>query len=96
MSILAELPPNTIFAGDFRVVRKLSAGGMGAVYLAEQLSTARQRALKLMHPGLVGSPDLRQKFALEARVGARVHSEHVVEVVAAGSRPRCRGSRWSS
>ncbi len=84
MSILAELPPNTIFAGDFRVVRKLSAGGMGAVYLAEQLSTGRQRALKLMHPGLVGSPDLRQKFALEARVGARVHSEHVVEVVAAG------------
>src|SRR4051812_7541900 len=81
---IAELGAGTVFAGEYRIVRRLAAGGMGAVYIAEQISTGRQRALKLMHPGLVGSPDLRDKFALEARVGARIKSEHVVEVVGAG------------
>lgn len=84
MSVFSELVPGTVFARDFRIVRKLGAGGMGALYVAEQLSTGRQRALKLMHPGLVGSPELREKFALEARVGAKIASEHVIEVVAAG------------
>jgi eukaryotic-like serine/threonine-protein kinase len=83
-NVLAELAEGSIFAGDFRIVRKLGAGGMGAIYVAEQVGTGRQRALKLMHPGMVASEDLRQKFALEAKVGARIASEHVVEVVAAG------------
>jgi len=84
MKSLGELPPGTVFARDFRVVRKLAAGGMGALYVAEQLSTGRSRALKLMHPTFVDSPELREKFALEARVGAKIESEHVIEVVAAG------------
>ncbi len=84
MSVFSELVPGTVFGRDFRIVRKLGAGGMGALYVAEQLSTGRMRALKLMHPGLVGSPELREKFALEARVGAKIASEHVIEVVAAG------------
>jgi len=65
---------------------------MGAVYVAEQIATGRQRALKLMHPGLVSSRELREKFTLEARVGARIASEHVVEV-AAGVEPTS-GSPW--
>ncbi|HRH00979.1 MAG TPA: serine/threonine-protein kinase, partial [Polyangiaceae bacterium] len=80
----ADLAEGTLFAAEFRVVRRLASGGMGAVYLAEQLSTGRQRALKLMHFGMASSPELREKFTLEARVGARIASEHVVEVVGAG------------
>jgi formylglycine-generating enzyme required for sulfatase activity/tRNA A-37 threonylcarbamoyl transferase component Bud32 len=81
---IVALQPGALFARDFRVVRKLSEGGMGAVYVVEQLSTGRERALKLMHPELVGDEALRAKFAQEARIGARVKSDHVVEVVAAG------------
>lgn len=84
MSALIALAPGSVFARDFRVVRKLAAGGMGAVYVAEQISTGRTRALKLMHPGLVENPVLRGKFEQEARIGARIASDHVVEVVAAG------------
>ena len=84
MKQLAELAAGTVFAGDFRVVRKLGEGGMGVIYVVEQISTGRQRALKLMHPSLVGSPELRQKFTLEARVGGKVASEHIVEVVGSG------------
>lgn len=73
-----------LFAGDYRVVRPLSAGGMGAIYIVEQLSTGKQRALKVMHPALIADPDLRKRFEQEARIGARIESAHVVEVQAAG------------
>ena len=84
MAGILEIPPGTIFGGDFRVVRRIAEGGMGAVYLAEQLSTERQRALKLMRRDLVGRADFRAKFEREARVGAKIASQHVVEIVAAG------------
>src|SRR5258708_33228603 len=57
---------------------------MGAVWVAEQLSTGKERALKMMHPQLVEDEKLRQRFAQEARIGSRIESDHVVEVVAAG------------
>ncbi|CAN5699126.1 hypothetical protein BH11MYX4_BH11MYX4_50420 [soil metagenome] len=93
MNGIADLSAGTVFAGEYRIVRRLAAGGMGAVYVAEQLSTGRERALKLMHPGLVGSTELRDKFSLEARVGGRIRSEHVVEVVGAGVDPQS-GVPW--
>jgi serine/threonine protein kinase len=57
---------------------------MGAVYVVEQVSTGKQRALKLMLPQLVADAALRRRFEQEARVGALIESEHVVEVVGAG------------
>src|ERR1043165_8340344 len=80
----APLPPGALFGGDYRVVRSLQQGGMGAVYVVQQLSTGRERALKLMHPRLVADPRLRKRFEQEARVGAQIDSAHVVEVVGAG------------
>ena len=73
-----------IIGGDFRVVRLLGEGGMGAVFVAEQLSTGATRALKIVHPSVVGEPTLKERFAQEARVGARIDSDHIVQVVAAG------------
>ena len=48
----ADLESGSIFAGDYRIVRPLAEGGMGAVYLVDQLSTGKPRALKLMRPEL--------------------------------------------
>jgi serine/threonine protein kinase len=73
-----------VFANDYRIESPLSAGGMGAVYVVEQLSTGKRRALKVMHPQLVSNPDLRKRFEREARIGSRIDSDHVVEVHAAG------------
>jgi formylglycine-generating enzyme required for sulfatase activity/serine/threonine protein kinase len=80
----APLAEGALFARDFRIVRPLSQGGMGAVYVATQLSTGRERALKLMHPRLVQDERQRRRFEQEAQVGARIESAHVVEVVGAG------------
>lgn len=78
------LEPGTVVARDFRVVRCLREGGMGSVYVALQLSTGAERALKLMHPKLAEDPKARERFMQEARIGSKIDSDHVVEVVAAG------------
>jgi formylglycine-generating enzyme required for sulfatase activity len=84
MSGTLELREGAVFAGDFRVVRPLSRGGMGAVYVVEQLSTGSRRALKLMLPDLAQDESFRARFAQEARIGARIESDHVVQVIGAG------------
>jgi len=81
---VGALQAGSIFAGDYRIATPLASGGMGAVYVADQLSTGKQRALKLMHPQLVADANLRKRFEQEARIGSRIESEHVVDVVAAG------------
>ncbi|CAN5256602.1 hypothetical protein BH09MYX1_BH09MYX1_55200 [soil metagenome] len=78
------LQPGTIIANDFRIVRPLSEGGMGSVFVADQLSTGAQRALKIVRRELLHDPRLRQRFEQEARVTANIASDHVVSVVAAG------------
>jgi serine/threonine protein kinase len=80
----SALVPGAIFATDFRVVRHLADGGMGSVYVVEQLSTGKQRALKTMHYDLARDPKHRSRFESEARISARIESDHVVEVLAAG------------
>jgi TPR repeat protein/tRNA A-37 threonylcarbamoyl transferase component Bud32 len=81
---LRELAAGTLFAEDYRIIAPLARGGMGVVYVAEQLSTGKRRAIKLMLPELVESPELRARFQREATIGARIESEHVVEVIGAG------------
>jgi TonB family protein len=78
------LTPGTTFAGDYLIERPLAEGGMGAVYVATQISTGQPRALKVMQPQLVADEKSRARFLEEARIGSRIASEHVVSVVAAG------------
>ncbi|MEZ4408207.1 MAG: serine/threonine-protein kinase [Polyangiales bacterium] len=84
MSGMRSLSAGMVFAGDFVVQRALAEGGMGAVYVALQRSTGKERALKVMHPNLAASPASRERFVQEARVGSQIDSDHVVEVVGAG------------
>jgi len=70
--------------GDFVVREARAEGGMGSVWVAEQRSTGKLRAVKVMHREIVADAALKKRFEQEAKVGARIPSEHVVEVVAAG------------
>jgi serine/threonine protein kinase len=78
-----ELQEGQVFAGQFRVLRPLAQGGMGAVYVVEQLSTGKKRALKLMLPS-AAVVDGTRRFEQEARTSSLIPSEHVVDVIAAG------------
>src|SRR5262245_32974256 len=80
----STLPAGLLFARDYRVLYKIGEGGMGVVYAAEQLSTRKTRALKVMHAQLVNDPRMRERFLQEAHVSAQLESDHVTEVVGAG------------
>ena len=81
---MSELEPGSVFGRDFRILKALRAGGMGAVYVVDQLSTGKQRALKVMAKELAYDPATRERFVLEAHAAARIESDHVVEIVTAG------------
>src|SRR5690606_27868210 len=70
--------------GRYFVTRCIGAGGMGAVYEAVHGETHGKVALKVMLPRLVHRPDARQRFLQEARVTAKVVSNHIVQVFDAG------------
>jgi eukaryotic-like serine/threonine-protein kinase len=81
----SSLKQGAIFAGRYRVLRRIATGGMGAVYEVIHLETARHRALKIMLPGVLDNPEIRERFIREAKVGAQVDSDFVVDVVDAGT-----------
>jgi serine/threonine protein kinase len=78
------LQEGTVFAGRYRIVRCIAMGGMGAVYEVVHLETERRRALKVMLPHTLQSPELRERFKREARVAAQIESEFIVDVFDAG------------
>jgi serine/threonine-protein kinase len=82
--VTISLDEGALFAGRYRIVRRLAAGGMGAVYEAVHVETERRRALKVMHPHLFQSAEMRERFKQEARIAAHVESEHIVDVSDAG------------
>jgi tRNA A-37 threonylcarbamoyl transferase component Bud32 len=84
MASTPRLQVGTIFAEDYRIVGPLAEGGMGSVYRAEQISTAKPRAVKVVHGRLLDDERSRMRFVREATVAASIASEHVVEVIAAG------------
>lgn len=81
---MQQLPTGTKVGGDFEVIRLLGAGGMGAVYLARQVSTGAPRALKVMLESHQKDPGFVRRFAQEAQIGAGIDSEHIVHVLSAG------------
>ncbi len=84
METLAALQPDALFAGRYRVVSAIKAGGMGAVYEVLDEATNARRALKVMLPSLIEDEDMRARFALEARITGDVESDHIARVLHAG------------
>ncbi|MRG97374.1 protein kinase domain-containing protein [Polyangium spumosum] len=75
---------DALFHGRYRVIRVIKAGGMGAVYEAFDEATRRRRALKVMLPGTIEDPILRERFAQEATITGGIESDHIVQVSDAG------------
>lgn len=59
-----------LLAGRYQIERKLGAGGMGSVYLAEQRPIGRKVALKFLHRRLMTDLTAVKRFQREARAVA--------------------------
>jgi serine/threonine protein kinase len=77
--------PETGRLGDFRILRQVGRGGMGAVYEAEQLSLQRKVALKVLPFAAALDPRQLQRFQNEARAAANIHHPNIVPVYAVGN-----------
>jgi hypothetical protein len=87
----AAPPPAFARLGDFRIVRELGRGGMGVVYVAEQLSLGRLVALKVLPAHLTLRPDAVERFRREASMAARLRHPGIVEIHAVGEEA---GTHW--
>jgi serine/threonine-protein kinase len=66
--------------GDFHILRRLGQGGMGQVYLAEQVSLKRNVALKFLKPELAANKTSLARFEQEAKAIARVTHANIVHI----------------
>ena len=64
--------------GGYDVLQKLGQGGMGAVYLARQISLDRNVALKVLAPSLASDPQFVARFTREAYAAAQLTHHNVV------------------
>ncbi len=71
----------------YRVLQPLGHGGMGCVYLAENVRIGRRVALKVLHPHLAFMEDIVARFEREARAAAAIGSPHVADVLDLGFLP---------
>ena len=70
--------------GDYRVLRKIGAGGMAEVYLAEQQSLGRQVALKVLPATLATDATYVERFLNEARAAAALVHGNIVQIYEVG------------
>jgi eukaryotic-like serine/threonine-protein kinase len=77
-----ELTGRTL--GEFHILRKLGQGGMGQVYLAEQLSLKRKVALKILRSDIATNSTALQRFKVEAEAVARATHANIVQVYVIG------------
>jgi serine/threonine protein kinase len=80
----ADVPAGAVIGGEFRVIAPLGRGGMGTVYVAEEVVSRRPCALKLIVPARVADARDHKRFEHDAQACARIASAHIADVVAAG------------
>ncbi|HXG09078.1 MAG TPA: serine/threonine-protein kinase [Gemmataceae bacterium] len=66
--------------GQYRLKRRLGAGGMGEVYLAEHMLLRRPCALKLIRPEQAGNPANLSRFEREVRASATLTHLNTIEI----------------
>jgi serine/threonine-protein kinase len=73
--------------GRYRLDSTIGRGGMGLVYRATHLGMRRQVAVKILHPSLATSPDVRSRFEREALAVGKVDHPNCVATYDVGRLP---------
>lgn len=75
-----DYPPGTPLAGRYRIVKTLGRGGMGVVFLADDLRLGHPVALKFLPATLASDPRRLQQFHNEVRHSRQISHSNVCDV----------------
>ncbi len=74
--------------GDrYRILRPISTGGMGEVFLVIDTQLNQSFALKVLKESLAQSKEMYQRFKREVDLCAALKSEHIIKIVDSGTTP---------
>ncbi len=71
---------DTLFDGRYRIVRKLGAGGMADVYLAEDQELGRRVAIKILNGRHANDDQFIERFRREAKNAAALNHPNIVSI----------------
>jgi serine/threonine protein kinase len=66
--------------GQYRILRKIGAGGMGLVFLGEHTLLGRRAAIKTLLPRVAANAEIVERFFNEARATSAISDPGVIQV----------------
>jgi len=81
---MLEFPAPGAQLAHYRIQSRLGSGGMGEVYLAEDLSLERPVALKILPPEVARDADRMRRFIQEAKMASALSHPNVARVFEIG------------
>lgn len=76
------IPENQNYSqfGNYKIIHKIDAGGMGEVYLARDLKLERKVALKILNPKFTHNQHYLKRFKQEARAASALNHPYILTI----------------
>src|SRR5947199_3160631 len=80
MAVTGDTLIDSVFDGRYRIIRKLGAGGMANVYLAEDQELGRRVAIKILDDRHANDEQFIERFRREAKNAAGLSHPNIVSI----------------
>ncbi|HYV06802.1 MAG TPA: protein kinase [Blastocatellia bacterium] len=92
---LASSPSDSTYVGarlgPYEILASIGAGGMGEVYLAQDVRLERNVAIKLLPPRFITNPESVRRFEREAKSASALNHPNIITIYEVGE---ANGSRY--